>query len=306
MTKGRVSLLVCALLLAGCVPEPPASTTTSTPGRSPAAATFASPGANPSATAAPPTGSPAVAAKPAACPGTDRTPKAAPGRQISGSSSNWSGYVAAVKKSGVTCVEGSWVEPTVTCPRTGHQAVAIWIGIDGFSASVLGIPSTNVLIQVGTQASCDNGVASHDFWREILPGEKNEVSIAGVIRAGDHISARISYASGRFTLAIFDAESLVSYSHTAAAPGAPRKSAEWIVEAPATSCPGTCKPVALPKFSTVTFTGARATIAGQRAAINNDSWTNAKLKMVRGGVTRTSTSKLLSGGTSFRVAFVHT
>jgi hypothetical protein len=214
--------------------------------------------------------------------------------------------VAAVKKTGVTCVEGSWVEPSIICPQHGHQAVAIWIGIDGFSASILGIPSTNVLVQVGSQANCDNGLASHDLWREILPGEKNEVPVAGVVRAGDHISARISYASGRFTLAIFDAESLVSYSHTAAAPGAPRKSAEWIVEAPASDCPGTCKPVALPRFSAVTFTGAQATIAGQRAAINNDSWTNVKLKMVRSGVTRSSTSKLLSGGTSFRVAFVHT
>jgi hypothetical protein len=214
--------------------------------------------------------------------------------------------VAAVRKTGVTCVEGSWIEPSVTCPRTGHRAVAIWIGIDGFSASALGIPSTNVLVQVGTQANCDNGTPSHDLWREILPAEKNEVPVAGLVRAGDHISARISYANGRFTLTIFDAESLVSYSHTAAAPGAPRKSAEWIVEAPALDCPGTCKPVALPRFSTVTFTGARATIAGQRAAINNDSWTNVKLRMIRSGMVRTSTSKLLSSGTSFRIAFVHT
>jgi len=266
----------------------------------------ASPGASSGATATLPTGSGATATKPAPCPGTDRTPNAAPGRQVSGSSSNWSGYVAAVRKTGVTCVEGSWVEPSITCPRNGHQAVAIWIGIDGFSASVLGIPATNVLVQIGTQANCDNGLASHDLWREILPGEKEEVSVPGRVRAGDHISARISYAGGQFTLAIYDAESLVSYSHTAAAPGAPRKSAEWIVEAPASSCPGTCRPVALPKFSTVTFTGANATIAGQRAAINNDSWTNVKLKMIRSGVTRTSTSKLLSSGTSFRVAFVHT
>ena len=100
-------------------------------------------------------------------------------------SSNWSGYVAAVRKTGVTCVEGSWVEPTVTCSKTGHQAVAIWIGIDGFSAKPLGIASTNVLVQLGTQVDCTNGVVRHGAWHEILPGETHEVPEPGPIRAGD-------------------------------------------------------------------------------------------------------------------------
>jgi hypothetical protein len=316
VTKGRFGLrrhallapLAAAVLVAGCLgevsPTPtPAATATGAATSSPNATALASPTVTPAAS---PTGTAAVATKPAPCPGTDKTPHAAPGRGLTGSSTNWSGYVAAVKKTGVTCVEGSWVEPSLTCPATGHRAVAIWIGIDGFSASILGIPSTDVLVQIGTQANCDDGVASHDLWREILPGEQNEVPILGRVRAGDHISARISYADGAFTLVIYDAETLASETHTAAAPGAPRKAAEWIVEAPATDCPGPCAPVALPKFSPVTFTGARATIGGQRAAINNDSWYNVKLRMVRGGITRTSTGKLLSSGTSFRVAFVHT
>ncbi|HEX8024941.1 MAG TPA: G1 family glutamic endopeptidase [Candidatus Limnocylindrales bacterium] len=313
MTRGRLPVrrqalaaLVASVALAGCLsgptPVPTLGGVVSAPPRSPGAShgtAAPSAGTNPS----PSTG---VAGKPAPCPGTDRTPNASPGRQVSGSSANWSGYVAAVRKTGVTCVEGSWIEPTVTCPRTGHQAVAVWIGIDGFSASVLGVPSTQVLVQIGTQVDCQSGVASHSAWHEILPGEQNEVHEPGTIRAGDHLSARISFGGGQFTMQLSDADTAFAYALTAPAPGAPRKTAEWIVEAPATDCPGTCKPIALPKFATITFTNAHATIAGQRAAINNDSWSNVKLKMVRGGVTRTSTSKLLSGGTSFRVGFVHT
>jgi hypothetical protein len=210
-----------------------------------------------------------------------------------------------VKKTGVTCVEASWIEPTVTCPKTGHQAVAIWIGIDGFAFKTIGIPSTDVLVQIGTQVDCSNGVAVHSAWHEILPGESHEVPIAARIRAGEHMSAKISYDGSRFTLVLYDQEAEGLYSLTAPAPGAPRKSADWIVEAPATDCPGTCAPVAMPNFASVRFTSAFVTIAGQRSSINDYSWSNVKLKMVRGGITRATTSRLSSGGTIFKVTFAH-
>ena len=296
------SLLVSACLGPNSVPASPSDAGPT----SVAATVAASPSAEatPAPLSTPSTTQPPAATKPAPCPGTDRTPGLA-GRRLTGSSTNWSGYVAAVNKTGVTCVEGSWVEPSVSCPRTGHQAVAIWIGIDGFSAKALGVPATSVLVQIGTQANCNDGVATHGAWHAILPGEAAEVPILATLHAGDHVSARISYASGQFTLVIYDREAAFSFSLTAPAPGAPRKTAEWIVEAPATHCPGTCAPVPLPKFTTITFTDARATIAGQRSSINDDSWSNVKLLMVRSGITRASTSSLSSHGTSFKVTFVH-
>jgi hypothetical protein len=148
-------------------------------------------------------------------------------------------------------------------------------------------------------------VATHGAWHEILPGETHEIPAAGLVRAGDHLSARISYASGKFKLAIYDAETGFAFSHTAPAPGAPRKTAEWIVEAPATHCPGSCIPVPLPKFGTIRFTNAHATIAGQRGSINDDSWTAVRLRMVRKDITRATTSSLTIGGTTFRVTWVH-
>jgi hypothetical protein len=293
-------------VLVGCLGLSPSTGPASGgPGESPAsspaanASTGPSPGSSPASSVVP------VAGKPAPCPGSDRTLGAPAGRQLLGTSTNWSGYVAAIRKTGVTCVEGSWVEPSVTCSRTGHQAVAIWIGMDGFSAKVLGIPSTDVLVQIGTQVDCDNGVASHGAWHEILPGEHHEVPVAGLIRAGDHLSARIAYAGGQFTMAIYDAETAFAFSLRAAAPGAPRKTAEWIVEAPAADCPGTCAPVPLPRFGAIRFTNAHATIAGQRSSIDDDSWTNVKLRMVRAGIARTATSSLTADGTSFRVTWLH-
>jgi hypothetical protein len=307
----HVTLLIIVVLasLAGCMtldasPEPSAGPTglPLAPSPSPASAT-----ASPTATASLPlpTSTPVTAGPPARCPGTDRTPGAAAGRQLVGVSQNWSGYVAAGRRTGVTCVEASWIEPAVTCPAKGSRAVAIWIGIDGFSSSTLGIPSTTTLIQIGTQASCQNGVLLHAAWREVLPAEQHEVQIPGKVSAGDHISARVLYTGGHFVMTIFDAESELAFSISATAPGAPRKSAEWIVEAPATTCPSNCRPIALPKFASIRFTNAHATIAGQRSSINDDSWTNVRLRMSRAGILRTTTSTLSLSGTSFRVTFVH-
>jgi hypothetical protein len=220
-------------------------------------------------------------------------------------STNWSGYVAAVRTSIVTCVEASWVEPRITCPARGDQAVAIWIGIDGFSSRQIGVPPTSSLVQIGTQANCHEGVAFHDAWHEILPAEQHEIRIGARIQAGDHMSARILFSGGRFTMTLFDEEAAGAFTLTASAPGAPRRTAEWIVEAPAVDCPGTCAPVALPRFGTIQFANAHATIGGSRAAIDDDRWTHVKLSMTRRNIIRTRASALTSGGTLFHLTWVH-
>ena len=304
LAAGGVAIVVT---LAGCLFASP--TPAPSPGES-ALATAAvvspslgvSPSASPSVSPSP--APPPVAAKPSACPGTNKNPGAGAGRQLVGDSENWSGYVAAVRTTSVTCVEASWIQPTVTCPKTGRQAVAIWIGIDGFSARVLGVPSTDILVQIGTQATCTDGVLTHDAWHEILPGEPNEVHVPGSIRAGDHIFAKVSFANRRFTMAIFDQETAFGFAITQRVLDAPRRTAEWIVEAPATDCPATCNPLPLAQFSPVRFSGAYTTISSQRSSINDFSWTNVKLKMVRDGVTRSTVSTLSSGGTAFKVTWV--
>ena len=301
-----------AALMAGCIDPAPSLLPTPTGGVAPPTtasspgATVVSPTASPAPTFLPsPSASGAIAARPARCPGTDRTPGAGPGRALSGLSTNWSGYVAAVRTSIVTCVEASWVEPRITCPAKGDQAVAIWIGIDGFSSRQIGVPSTTSLVQIGTQANCHDGAAFHDAWHEILPAEQHEVRIAARILAGDHMSARILYSGGRFTMSLYDQEAKGAFTLTGSAPGAPRRTAEWIVEAPAVDCPGTCAAIALPRFGIIQFTNAHATIGGSRAAIDDDRWTHVKLTMTRRDVVRTRASALTSGGTLFHVTWIH-
>ena len=183
--------------------------------------------------------------------------------------------------------------------------MAIWIGIDGFSSRQIGVPATSSLIQIGTQANCRDGTAFHDAWREILPAEQHEVRIPLRVVAGDHLSARILFSGGRFTMSLFDAEAADSSTFIASAPGAPRRTADWIVEAPAVDCPGTCAPITLPRFTAVQFSNAHATIGGSRAGVDDDRWTHVKLTMTRRNIVRTRASALTSGGTLFHVTWVH-
>jgi hypothetical protein len=303
------TLALLAVLVAGCIdqttsPQPSPTDVIEAPTSSPSAVASATATDTPAPTLAP-SPSPAIADRPAPCPGTDRTPGAAAGPSVIGLSTNWSGYVSAVRTSAVTCVEASWVEPNITCSPTGDQAVAIWIGTDGFSSRLVGVPATRSLVQIGTQASCHDGFAFHDAWHEILPADQHEIRIVTNIEAGDHISARILYAGGRFAMSLFDANTDLAFSLMASAAGASRRSAEWIVEAPAADCPDTCVPIALPRFGAALFTNAHATIGGSRAAIDDDRWTHVKLTMTRRNVVRTRPSALTAGGTSFHVTWVH-
>jgi hypothetical protein len=302
-----VALSLVAVLVAACVDlTAPSVAPTGVLAPTPSAAR-PTPSPRPSASPHPsPTPSAATADVIAPCPGSDRTPGGGSGSTIVGLSSNWSGYVAAVRTAGVTCVEASWVEPTITCPKSGSQAVAIWIGIDGFASRTLGIPSTSALVQIGTQGNCRDGVSFHNAWHEVLPAEQHEIPLLTPIRAGDRITARVIYAgAGRFTMSLIDVRAGLRFNLAVTAPGAPRHSAEWIVEAPATNCPNSCVPIALPRFTATAFTNAHATIGGSRAGIADDRWTDVKLTMSRHGIVRTRPSSLSSGGTSFRVTWVH-
>lgn len=300
------ALVAITALLAGCLGTTEAPASPTGVAVAPTATPIASPTVTPTDTpTAIPTAAPIPISAIGPCPGTDVTPGRPAGRLITGTSSNWSGYVSGVTKSGVTCVEGSWVEPTITCPKRGHQAVAIWIGIDGFISQLLGINALGALVQIGTQAECRNGLVQHAAWHEVLPAQQHEMPTQGEVEAGDHISARILLRGGRYLMSISDAETGLDFSISQTAPGAVRKSAEWIVEAPAAGCPDSCTIIALPHFSAIRFTNAHVTIAGSRAAINDDRWTAFRLSISRRGILRTSATALFSSGTSFKVTWLH-
>ncbi len=211
MERRLAALVILALALAACgsdravTPPPSVALTTIAP----ATIVPAPPTARPTAERLPPrpslstprpsasqrttpTATAHLVSPEAHCRGSDRTPGAPAAATLSESSSIWAGYIAYRRQTGVSCVEGSWVQPKVTCSKTGRQAVSIWVGIDGVHSGGARVDASRSLVQIGTAAECLNGVLTHHAWHEVLPMEGSEVDIPALaIRPGDTIAALI-------------------------------------------------------------------------------------------------------------------
>lgn len=288
--------LVIGLVVSACSPVVVASPEASaTPRQAPPSLV---PTAQPSVTP-----EPTVTAQPTVtselhCPGTKAR---RPGPAASGLANNWAGYVVERKRTSITCVEGLWVHPAVTCPARGTAYVAVWIGIDG----VKDVDPNAALVQTGTQVACD-GTASSWAWYQVLPKDPFSVSIPSLsVTPGDRISARIGYAKGSFTLELVNMTTGTSFAITRDLASAARLTAEWIVEAPTIGCPSDCHLAPLAPFGRIRFEGAYAEAAGRLGAIDANLWLHVGLDMTRGGTTRATVSGLSSSGTSFSVTFRH-
>ena len=310
VARSLAALLTCALLIA-CG----STTVTPAPSPSPVASTVPTSPPTPSPTPTPtpsPTPVPTPVPTPPPlvlhhCPGRAAT---AIGGSVNFSSTNWSGYIAGNGRTRqVTCVEGAWIEPVVTCPKSGTTDVAIWVGLDGSSSNHLG----NAAIgpeQVGTQVDCHDGAPSHGAWWETVPSLDHAIDFGDVIvpAAGDHMWAQVSYGTHGFTMTLTDLTSQETDSVTQQVKGAPRLTAEWIVEAPSEACgKATCPVLALARFPKIVFTGGLAVIAGRLGSIGDRHWSRDEITDVtNGGTHRTTVSGLASKGQSFTVTWHHT
>ncbi len=260
----------------------------STPSRSPSASSSAAATTSPS-----PSSGAGVAQTP--CPG--KAGAARRGAVTVGQSRNWAGYIIGTSRTHVTCVEGTWVQPTVKCRSTGTSSAAFWVGIDGTSAAP-GIPNASAtLAQVGTAANCANGQVQLFTWYEFLPDLQQEVPMTVPLAAGDHIWAQVRWLGGskfRATLVNITQGSGATQDWTLR--GAPRLTAEWVAEAPATPCStGSCPVMPLAPFGSVAFNGY-ATIGGARYRLATAPYAYLRLSIVRGKRTLATTSSLGSRG----------
>lgn len=167
-------------------------------------------------------------------------------------SDNWSGYAITGTKGLATAVNGSWIVPPVTCPPTGDQYAAFWVGIDGYGS--------NTVEQIGTESDCVNGSPNYYAWYEFYPHWG--YMIGGMtIQSGDVMSASVSAdAKGTFKLTLKDTRNgseESSFTYSTKMPNANEVSAECIAEAPWS---GGVLPLA--NFGTVTFPSCEATIGG--------------------------------------------
>ena len=218
-------------------------------------------------------------------------------------SSNWAGYADVVAIGTVSAAYGSWVVPSLSCPKHGTTYVALWVGIDGYSDSTVE--------QTGVLGKCSSGTASYSTWYEFYPSPMITTSVA--VKPGDVVSASVTYSSttGEFTVSITNVNSGASTVSTQAVSGAERSSAEWIVERPALCNIFTCRLSTLANFGSASFglqyttAGGTnyATIGGTNAPIS--SFNNFAITMIASstGPVLAQPSSLSDGGTSFTVAY---
>jgi hypothetical protein len=212
-------------------------------------------------------------------------------------SGNWSGYAVTAEPGAVTAVTGSWVVATATCD-SAHPAfsgASQWVGIDGYDS--------RTVEQTGTDADCSRGAPRYYAWYEFVP-EPGVTIESLTVEAGDTMSAAVSYADGKFTVAITDLTRGQSFSVTHAVPAARRASAEWIAEDNSAH---------FTDFGTARFGPVETGVAGTGTA-TIDARTGAigafapgavhAITMVDDGTTLAVPSPLSSDGTSFTVEWL--
>jgi len=218
-----------------------------------------------------------------------------------GTSTNWSGYVAATNlnypaKNSVSAVYGTWIVPTVS-PSAHDTYSSLWVGIDGYTSSTVE--------QIGTEHDWANGRQEDYAWFEMYPAYPYEI-VGFTLKPGDVINASVVYKGNNvFLLTLVNKTrkvySIIPTSYTTLSFSAQRSSAEWIVEAPFLN--GT---LPLAHLSLVKFSSCTAVINGFPGSINNGRWVDDALIMeTENHIPKATPSALTSGGQAFTVAWHH-
>jgi hypothetical protein len=219
--------------------------------------------------------------------------------------STWSGYVAAQPPGPFSCVEAAWLEPVVSC-GAADAAVAIWVGIGGYTSVDLGIfDDDHALERAGTGVDCEDGTATHYAWHQIQPREASDQPFAAVsgrsgdmvIGAGDQLWAQVRFADGAYLMTVADLSTGDTRSISQASAGRRRSSANWVVEGETGEW--------LARFPSVAFTGGTCTMAGVLGGIGSAAWLRNEVDEWSGGFRRLRVSPLSSDGRSFHVTWLH-
>jgi hypothetical protein len=167
---------------------------------------------------------------------------------------NWGGYEVNSSSGSVVAAKASWIQPSVTCNNPADtEAVAFWVGIDGFLSSTVE--------QIGTIAICVNGQIGYGAWYEFYPGQPTIIPITNIaVSPRDVFTASVTYvtSSKLFVASITDLTNSQTNSTSASVSGAQRNSAEWIVEAPSS----TSGVLPMPNFGTVSFGKSFTSVSG--------------------------------------------
>jgi hypothetical protein len=219
-------------------------------------------------------------------------------KMASGTSNNWSGYVAATdinnpQTNSCTMVQGSFKVPTLDNGDTqNNNNVSIWVGIDGAFASA---PTVE---QLGVDLSRVNGQTQTYVWYEMYPDYAYQL-VDFPANAGDQITTTVTYDGSNFNLTISnDTQGAKANVKKSANSSYKMQSVEWIVEAPALGN----DIVPLASFSPITWYNCTATVNGQTGNISQFS--NESVNMVASnGSVKATTSNLNGNGDTFTVTW---
>ncbi|CAK5271619.1 unnamed protein product [Mycena citricolor] len=166
-------------------------------------------------------------------------------------SQNWAGASLESPSGTYTSVKGTFTVPTPKARGSGSHAAAAWVGIDGDTCAT-------GIMQTGIDFTIDGSRTSYDAWYEYYPAASADFSGFSV-KAGDVITlvaTKTSSTSG--TVSITNETTGKSVHKTLT--GSHKlcgENAEWIVE----DFEEGSSLVPFADFGTVTFTGAKATLA---------------------------------------------
>jgi len=198
------------------------------------------------------------------------------------SSLNWAGY--DVTSGGPTSVTASWTTPAIATPSTALSYASFWVGLDG--------DGTQSVEQTGTEADCNNGVATYQGWFEMFPNAP--VFYNNPVAPGDTMSASVvANGGGAFTLTLSDQTRGWTQTTSQTSATAQLGSAEIIAEAPS----DTNGVLPLSNFGTVNFTN----VAVDTAPLGNAN--AAGLTMVSAGGVTEATPSAITNGNAFSVTW---
>jgi hypothetical protein len=203
---------------------------------------------------------------------------------ISGTSSNWSGYIA---QNGVyTGVSATWTIPVIT-PSTTIASNATWVGIGG--------KSSNDLIQAGDYEIANSDGVTYQAWYELLPGDSTPINLA--VSPGDSLSVAILETSeDTWNIVLTNNTTKQQFEQTVNYTSS-LSSAEWIQERPLIN--GELS--TLSGFTPVTFTGATVVENGQRVTMSIGGAQIINLINTPTNTAMAVPSPIASDGTSFSV-----
>jgi peptidase A4-like protein len=222
-------------------------------------------------------------------------------------STNWAGYTIAdtgATPVSFTQVTATWKQPALSC-GAGAAGSAVWVGLGGANAGAGG------LVQIGTNANCNAGKSRYFAFYEVTPAPGVGVKNFG-INAGDTIIVAVVFGKGN--VVGFRMENLTrNLAFAIGVPASPvaRRSAEWIIEAPAACRGSVCGQADLANFGSVSFTKAAAVGSGHVGTILDRNWhaTAVTLTPPHSQVAVTGLSHgaaptaLATDGSSFRVVW---